>query len=1346
MSSRPTTRALPWVLVAAIAAVVLVGAVVRSNRFSVAEVDVAPGTAWLALVSSGETMLVNGGSGEVALRVAVAAPGSPLEVVQHGDGAVVLDRRAATLQRVSARSLEPTASASVDGEPTALVAGRRSVHVTGDDAIRSFDPTSLEQTGEVALGGELDALVDGDERLWVLDHGGRDGGAAGSDTALHRVAGDEIAETIQLADVSGDSSLTLVDGRPVVIDAARASITVIEDGEAQPPVELSQLTAGRPLLTAVPRPGRDLPAILMVLPDEGRYLSCDVDDPRRCEELTFGGAGDSFGPPQYVDGRLFVPDRTKGQVVVIDTGRNEHITTTTVLREPTQELELVATDDLVWFNNLAGSEAGVLDQNGDVRRVVRKLADDASLTEDALGEGEGAIERRDGGEPSEPGEGAAEAGRPDDSDGDTSGQDDGTDGGDGTDADGDDGGDPDGDGAGDDGGGGGEDTDVGATDDAEPADATDPSGDPAEGDASDPGADATVEVPPTTPDGPGSPNREVEAGEDPGGVEPLPGGSEPTGEQGGEPGAPRGPDTSAPETTVPTDELVAQFAVSADLVEIGTEVRFEDRSTGEPTSWEWDFDDEETGSGQKVSHVWDEAGTYRVVLTVTDDDGGTRTRARDITVENTAPLRAGFRSVARAEVREEVQLFDDSVGEPDEWLWSFDDGTTSTDRDPVHRWHEADTYVVTLEIRRGDRTDRVQYSIEIVDVIEPPEARFESPARATEGAAVQFADRSTGGPTSWSWDFGDGTGSTQVNPVHRFASHGDYTVSLTVANSAGESEEFRRDIRIEEEIVVQGDYRITSPLPPRLEVGESARLVVDVLAGPPVTITATSPQDVAQVCRLSGVTRSGSTVAATLVALDRGDCRVEISQPATDPDVIPAVARSIRVEIGERAVEIDGTLRLNGQTGTLRTAVGVDAPLQIAFDLVTDPLVVTEYRWSFDNGRETVRGSAAGGGSLTATAPGEFFVSGNQRFELVVLAVSGEPTRVTMPISVSPPALEIIPPTSVVAGVPATFAGTSGTVPVTSWTWDFGDESGPVAQADNGVRPARTEVQHTFAAAGQRTVRLVLDTGFETISQNLVVTVDEPGGADLVIVSVSDVVTSPCPPDRLAATVAVRNIGTVASEARPNGGPVALLEVGGGDGGSASLPAIAPGETIEVRIPIGCVSEAVCLTYAGATVSYQAAITNAGPPETNTANNTHPPISVTYPADLCEALGTPHLVLAGAVPAVGLCPGDRLVVTATVRNDGTAPSPAYGAGAVSLFDAGVPIGSSAALPALAPGASHTVQLVEPCGTEAECLPFAGATVSREVRIAALGPAGSAPADSSTSFLVDLPANLCDGYP
>ena len=52
-------------------------------------------------------------------------------------------------------------------------------------------------------------------------------------------------------------------------------------------------------------------------------------------------------------------------------------------------------------------------------------------------------------------------------------------------------------------------------------------------------------------------------------------------------------------------------------------------------------------------------------------------------------------------------------------------------------------------------------------------------------AVISFVDNSTGSPTSWLWDFGDGNTSTEQNPTHVYDVKGGYTVNLTVKNAVG---------------------------------------------------------------------------------------------------------------------------------------------------------------------------------------------------------------------------------------------------------------------------------------------------------------------------------------------------------------------------------------------------------------------------------------------------------------------------------------------------------------------------------------------------------------------------------
>ena len=58
-----------------------------------------------------------------------------------------------------------------------------------------------------------------------------------------------------------------------------------------------------------------------------------------------------------------------------------------------------------------------------------------------------------------------------------------------------------------------------------------------------------------------------------------------------------------------------------------------------------------------------------------------------------------------------------------------------------------------------------------------------SPKFPKQGQAVQFLESSSGNPASWTWDFGDGTSSTERNPSHIYSAPGFRKVTLTVSTA-----------------------------------------------------------------------------------------------------------------------------------------------------------------------------------------------------------------------------------------------------------------------------------------------------------------------------------------------------------------------------------------------------------------------------------------------------------------------------------------------------------------------------------------------------------------------------------
>jgi PKD repeat protein len=76
----------------------------------------------------------------------------------------------------------------------------------------------------------------------------------------------------------------------------------------------------------------------------------------------------------------------------------------------------------------------------------------------------------------------------------------------------------------------------------------------------------------------------------------------------------------------------------------------------------------------------------------------------------------------------------------------------------------------------------------------PPVTAFTAtPLAGLTPLTVQFTDLSTGGPTAWSWSFGDGGTSTSQNPQHTYTTPGTYTVNLTATNEYGSDYELKTD-------------------------------------------------------------------------------------------------------------------------------------------------------------------------------------------------------------------------------------------------------------------------------------------------------------------------------------------------------------------------------------------------------------------------------------------------------------------------------------------------------------------------------------------------------------------------
>jgi PKD repeat protein len=216
------------------------------------------------------------------------------------------------------------------------------------------------------------------------------------------------------------------------------------------------------------------------------------------------------------------------------------------------------------------------------------------------------------------------------------------------------------------------------------------------------------------------------------------------------------------DTTTPTAGFMF---TSAGLI-----VTFTNTST-DANTYSWDFGDSDSSTDASPSHEYSAAGAYTVILTATRTaNGKTNTDTQTVTVA-VVPV-ASFTTT----IVDLMVTFQNTSTNASTYAWKFGDGSTSTDKDPVHTYANNGTFTVEL-VATGDGGNNT-VSQEIAVVAKAAIASFTS---ANNDLEVTFTNTSTDA-TAYLWDFGDGSAtSSEQSPVHTYASGGTYDVSLTVS-------------------------------------------------------------------------------------------------------------------------------------------------------------------------------------------------------------------------------------------------------------------------------------------------------------------------------------------------------------------------------------------------------------------------------------------------------------------------------------------------------------------------------------------------------------------------------------
>jgi len=149
---------------------------------------------------------------------------------------------------------------------------------------------------------------------------------------------------------------------------------------------------------------------------------------------------------------------------------------------------------------------------------------------------------------------------------------------------------------------------------------------------------------------------------------------------------------------------VASFTESATQVPTGTTITFDARASTDPdgtiVSYAWNFGDGMTATGATTSHAYAKAGSYTVVLTVTDNSGSTNMASAMKTITDRAPTASFTFSPTSPTVGQTVAFDASSSFDPDgtitTYAWDFGDGVTGSGVTTTHAYSSTGTFTVTL--------------------------------------------------------------------------------------------------------------------------------------------------------------------------------------------------------------------------------------------------------------------------------------------------------------------------------------------------------------------------------------------------------------------------------------------------------------------------------------------------------------------------------------------------------------------------------------------------------------------------------------------------------------------------
>jgi len=242
--------------------------------------------------------------------------------------------------------------------------------------------------------------------------------------------------------------------------------------------------------------------------------------------------------------------------------------------------------------------------------------------------------------------------------------------------------------------------------------------------------------------------------------------------------------------------------------------QFYDRSTGDVIEWHWQFEDEVIDGVENPVYEFPAPGNYEVCLTIVTSDSCYSSYCETIHVTDSIPgdCKAMFWYYCPVDTpvydfpgSTLLHFIDLSEGNVTQWYWDFDDSTTSEEQHPFHEFPASGIYNVCLTVSCSDGCEDTYCTHVTVGIPDSCAAYFEYCNYSSMADDVYYSDdvfavgfKNLSTPESYEsrWEFGDGSYSSEKNPVHIYYEPGLYDVCLHIYSENGCSDTYCTTVNV----------------------------------------------------------------------------------------------------------------------------------------------------------------------------------------------------------------------------------------------------------------------------------------------------------------------------------------------------------------------------------------------------------------------------------------------------------------------------------------------------------------------------------------------------------------------